>query len=340
MPVLCPIPWRARLALPGVVVALVACTGDLELPAGARIGCQEGAACPQGFVCNQAGRCERTDALDRTPPALAAPATVVPSAGRAGTRFIVSFEVSEALSRPPEVTLDLGARQPPFELSTAEGLRCEYAYEATGGEPEGRRDVSILLADASGNEVRDTSAVLELDFTRPEVRDLRVEGGRDLRREATGTVVFELSEPAGEVPRVRLLSEDGEAPFDCTEVSQAPPTWRCSYTVREADREGEPGVAVTVADGVGNLTEVEHAALLHLDFTNPTFVGEPELINPDARAGMVLGVAFDVAEELAEVPAVSLRPRAGGDPVPLALGEQHAGSAGPPSRRIRAPSMA
>ena len=150
-----------------VLAFLPGCTTDLELSPRAQVGCSDASPCPPGFVCNQAGRCERTDALDRTPPALLTGPDLTPPRGRTGTTFSLSFEVSEPLSIAPEVTIDLGARQAPWEAAGQEGDGYTFTYEATGGEPEGERDVSIRLLDLAGNELVDASASLSFDFTPP-----------------------------------------------------------------------------------------------------------------------------------------------------------------------------
>ncbi len=278
------------------------CTADLGLPAGARVACAPDRPCPEGFVCNPAGRCEPTDALDRTPPGLAGPAVVTPESGTIGTRLEVAFEVTEPLAWPPEVTVDLGTRRGPLEVEAGEGDRWVASWTASGAEPEGRQEVSILLVDASGNEARDTSAALVFDFTSPQL--LAPVLDRDALSDGEGAVLdFLVSEPFPEErpPEVRLEHGRSWTPMAGGEGGG----YRYAFQALEAeDVQGEARVLVTLEDGAGNRAEDLEAGLLDLDFTPPRVLAQ-SVGPPAVREGAAWTVSLRVDRPLAAPPALT-----------------------------------
>jgi len=302
--------------LAGGLVALAlagGCTSDTTLSSSVRVTCGEETPCPPGFVCNPAGRCERADALDREPPGIEGPVDVTPVAGGVGTRFSVTFLVGERLIRPPEVLVDLGARHAPLEAVALDGRRHTYAYVATGGEPEGRRELGILLVDESGNEHRDTSASLSMDFTPP-----RLVGEAVLDRQAVGDgaacrLTFHVSEPLPEAlpPEVRFTDGRMWALLDRPDGG-----YRYEYVASEAeDPAGAVRVELHLEDAAGNGTPAVDAGTVTFDYTAPRVVRQA--VDPPAvRQGAALDVFIEVDEALGAVPSL----RSSGEP-PLELGQ-------------------
>ena len=221
-------------------------------------------------MCNQAGRCERTDALDRLPPELADGVSVVPAVGTVGTRFSVSFEVGEPLSRAPEVTLDLGTRRAVLEGGAVDGQLYEYTYEATGGEPEGAHALVVLLADAAGNEQREESESFVFDFTPPRVAGQPALSPALLAHGAAAQLDLAISEPLPEdrPPQVRF---DSGRPWTLVGLREDG-TYRYRYTAaREQDAEGASLIEVSLQDRAGNLAPWSGLGDLSVrfDFTAP-----------------------------------------------------------------------
>jgi len=292
---------RLPTTLALVPLLAAACTADLTLSPGTRITCTEGDGCPEGFVCNPAGRCEATAALDRAAPALVEPPTVTPAAGREETVFEVAFEVSETLLRPPEVTVDLGVRQAALEPGEAEPPRYLFQYAATGGEPEGEHDLTIVLTDESGNEGRDTSASLVLDFTPPRVEDPGLER-TVLKDGATTRLGFSVSEPLPEdaPPVVRLLDGAAWTPEEAPEGEG----FSYGYEAHEGtDAERAWEVVVELADRAGN-TSSDVVGTVTFDFTDPS-LATAEVSPPIVRQGAVLRVHVQAAEDLGPLPQLS-----------------------------------
>jgi len=278
-----------------------ACTADLALSPGTRIECAGEAGCPSGFVCNPAGRCEATGALDREAPGLAEPPGVTPEAGREGTVFEVVFDVSETLLRPPEVTLDLGGRQAALELGEASPPSYVYRYAATGGEPEGDHELRIVLTDESGNEGRDASGSLVLDYTPPRVEDARLERAF-VRDGATTRLDFSVSEPLAEEqsPVVRL----GDGTVWVAEASREGGGFGYAHEVdAERDVEGTRDVLVELVDRAGN-SAVEGIGTVTFDYTDPT-LASVEVSPPVVRQGAVLRVRVRASEDLAGPPELA-----------------------------------
>ena len=150
---------------PAVVVLLLAagCFSD-ALPPKVLIRCQAPTDCPEGYVCRPAlGQCVDGTNLDQTPPALAAPAEVLPAVAGAGASLTVSFRVGEPLARDPVVRVEHDA--------LARGQGCD-------GEPHALLEASLergLLHHGSLVEARD-----------PQERDARGDRRGPCRRHGAG----------------------------------------------------------------------------------------------------------------------------------------------------------
>jgi len=307
-----------------MLAALPACQSDLTLPQTVRVSCAEGRRCPAGFSCSpRVGRCLPVDAPDKEPPAVvSASVRVDPAVVGLDADGTVTFQVSEPLAFVPEVTLHSPVPRD-LPLLVEEGAVYTFGLRATGAEPEDEAvPLTATLVDRSGNLAADQAlGAVPFDFTRPAVRGLRADGADHLGPGATGHVLFELSEAPATLPEA-VLTETGAA-LTCTQEGEDPPAYRCSYAVGEGETDGSYGVTVTARDPAGNLESADFAGVFVLDSTPPAFVFGPEPVNPRARAGMVVGVSFEVDEELGRPATVELRPLPAGEAVVLDAGEQH-----------------
>ena len=297
---------------------------DLSLPADARLACGAGVACPDGFACSErTGRCLAVEAADAFPPAVVETTVrLAPVVAGANAEVAVSFETTEPLERPPEVSVDLPWR-PRLALVAREGRRFELAYVPDGREPQGQPVALVAtLVDTAGNVARDIPlGTVEFDFEAPSVSEILVEGGSHLRRGGRGLVVFTVDEALPAAPLV-VLGSSG-APLSLHPGSE-PPAYRYGYRVRPEDVEGAFGVEVTVVDAAGNRAARSAADAFLLDFSPPVVVGEPDLINKEARPGTTILVALTTSEEVTARPRVTLRGE-GGAPGPSFEASQGAG---------------
>jgi len=232
----------------------------------------------------------------------------------------VRFAVTEPLDLPPVVTLHSEER-PSLPLAEAGEDEYAYTYSPTGAEPQESVALTATLVDGSGNLAEDAAVGhVTFDFQPPPVTGIRAEdGSRFLRGGATGFVRLTVSETLSEAPRV-VLDEEG---VDLeVQADSAPPVYRYAYTVGPGDEPGPHGVTAFATDEAGNRARVSAADVLVFDFAPPAFREPPALVNPVARPGVVLGVEFELDEALGRLPDVELVPRGGGDPIPLAGGQQ------------------
>jgi len=302
--------WALRLlAVPLALAMAAGCQSDLELPTTARVSCGAAGSCPPGFVCNPGGRCERADALDRDPPALVDGVHVSPPAGKVGTRFEVAFDVTEPLGRRPEVTVDLEGRIAPLRLESEEGLSWLYSWEATGREPEGIRELALLLTDTNGNETRDTSASLVFDFTVPR---LVGEPELDSAWVSDGDVAilrFVVSEPLPAPPEV---SHEGGGAWQQQEPEEGVQVYH--WLTQQGRDEGAARVLVDLRDAAGNEDRLT-AGTLTFDH-EPPGVARHAVDPPFVREGAALEVRVEPTEPLLEPPELRAR-----EPCSLELGQ-------------------
>ena len=288
-----------------------ACAPDKTLPDDVRVACDPGSSCPEGFVCNKAGRCEATGALDRDAPTVVGGVSVGPLVGGLESNLAVSFAVSEAMAREPVVTVDLGTRQAALQLRSVEGHRYEYGYETTGGEPEGQRQLTILLVDRSGNEGHDRSASLGFDFSPPRVLTHRLDTGW-LKHETVARLVFEASEELGRDPE--LSFEDGRLwSLEAREGEVFTYLYEADAT---QDVPGLARVLVVVEDDAQNRSQPIELGQVHFDF-EPPGLNSAQILPAHVRLGGSWLLELVADESLAEPP----RAFSHEGPGPLELGE-------------------
>jgi hypothetical protein len=162
------------LVSPVALAAVAACSPRLDLPAHARVQCDDQTGCPSGFTCNaELGVCISNDDPDRQAPSLVGRPLITPDIGKAGSVFGVTFEVDEALGKEPVVGLALpNAATALLERSDsgASSNVYTYRYEALGTEGVTEAALSIALVDDSGNAVSVDGGMLRFDFVSPEVQ--------------------------------------------------------------------------------------------------------------------------------------------------------------------------
>ncbi len=84
--------------------------------------------------------------------------------------------------------------------------------------------------------------------------------------------------------------------------------YRYTYAVREDDAERGHTLAVQLVDRAGNRADEGTGEVLFFDFGEPRVDGTPEVLNPYARLGAVVAVAFAVDDVLRTDPEVVLEP--------------------------------
>lgn len=136
-----------------LILGLLGCNAQLQIPDQVAITCSRSADCPSGLSCNtELGRCIPGRAEDTRAPT-AQNALVVPGSVQSGTPFRLSFDVDEALLDPPAISL--GVSEPgTFQLdpSASSDTHFEFDYAPTGVEaPEGVAQITARLVDRAGN---------------------------------------------------------------------------------------------------------------------------------------------------------------------------------------------
>ncbi len=306
---------------PLVVLGCVACTTSLSLPDEVQVSCAEGQACPEGFVCSElVDRCVEVGTADSEPPGIVEGSVrVEPGVASLDTEVVVSFEVTEPLEFPPEVALAVAGR-PKLLLLGRRGERYAFSYTPHGSEPQTTAALTATMVDTSGNLAGDVAVGNVLfDFRPPSVTGVRALGSTRLARGSRGSVEVTVDEQGADPPRVTLAETGRELDPD---PGSEPPVYRFSFSVGEGDAEGEHGVTVLATDRAGNTTEETEPGLFEFDFTPPRTVGRPELLNLRARPGTVVGVSFEVSEELLEEPVLQLTSRDGASTLELVRGPQ------------------
>ena len=275
---------------------LSGCSVDTSLPSDARIDCSGGQRCPEGIVCRKSGRCQPSSSLDVEAPTVVDGVHVHPDRGTLNTRFEVAFSASEPLGEPPTVLLELGGRQAQLELVSQQEQSYRYSYLTTGSEPEGRRALSVVLVDGVGNEGRNESAALLLDFGAPRVLTASVQPLLERHGEPV-ELSFEVSEPLAVEPRVHMA--EGAA---WTLVEQDEQSYRFRYEVdRDRDPDGDHTVLGVFEDVAGNSSEPLELAQVRFDSTAPSV--DSELILPErVRAETSWVLELGVSEPLLEPP--------------------------------------
>ncbi len=311
---------RAHLAVVAVVVAVagVACI-DPTIPDGALISCAKDADCPDGFVCQEArSLCVLQKNLDEKPPVLTGTPTLDPVVGNAGTVFTLTFDVSEALSADPDVSVDIGAASSaPFtldaEASDAAALHYVLTYTASGAEaPDRPSPVTIKLVDKADNPSADLSGgVITFDFAPPALTSPSLSatliGPGDVLT-ATFTPTEDLA--AGGAA-VALVPVDGGDVIDMVDAGDG------SFVYDDAgdEADGDYSVEATLTNLSGNTAGGLLVGRVTVDNTPPAVqagatirtVPDVELRGDDvldARADTVLEVVFVASEPLAGSPRV------------------------------------
>ena len=298
------------------------CGADLDLQQGVQLECDEGTYCPEGYTCNDLiHRCVKIGEGDIEPPGIAAGSVrIEPTIVALDTEIVVTFEADETLAYNPSVSLAIATADepPPFVKAGREGHTYTFTYTPSGSEPQDVVTVAADLVDDAGNQASGLSlGTVRFDFRPPQVTGIKAVGNTWLRRGAEGTVEFTVNEALGEVPRVHITESEAElVPASGAE----PPVYRFTYTVKDEDEAGAVGVSVEVDAEAGNVGQAAAVEVFTLDFQGPVVVGEPDLITPIARPGAVVGVDFELDEELSEAPSVVLLPEGEDAGAEIALG--------------------
>ncbi len=288
---------------PIVLVAFLgACQLSLDVPADAQIQCGPNGECPGELVCAKTvDRCVDPKQATSEGPGLEGEAQLSPLEGTLGTSFELRFSVNRALATDPKITLDTGARTPPWILVEEETDRSArayvFAYEVDGTEASGPREVLATLVDTYGR----TSVVsLEspiIDFAPP-----RLETPLEvvyLKLGAGDSITPTFDEPVRAPIEVVMRGGAADIAWAVDEAGTA------SYVA--TDTAGVYDLEVTALDAAGN-TGTATLGTVVLDYTPPGItVVAPESVRPGDR----LEVVVNAGEDFGGTPAAALVPDAG-----------------------------
>ncbi|MCC7071643.1 MAG: hypothetical protein IT383_09985 [Deltaproteobacteria bacterium] len=314
-----------RAASAAVVSTLAAGCYDITIPDGARVQCSVETECPPAYKCREEIKlCVPEDSADQEVPT-ALDVVVSPPAVGVGVELTVSFDTSEALLLPPEVTLVLdgdatrtlvvAARD---DDAGAAGTGFVARTVAVGDESEGPHALRALLVDLAGNVATNLDLqAATFDFTPPGIAELTVSPAVGSEGTVVSAVIRTSEALDDDITSVTVI--DGRS--FTLEPAGADPLTR-SFTLAAAagqDAEGAALLAVTLSDLAGNKTVRTVDDALAFDFTAPAVEGGVVVPRPIVRAGQVALLAFRTTEPVAAV-EVELVPSVGDGPaLPMTL---------------------
>ncbi|MBI5525987.1 MAG: hypothetical protein HY897_06595 [Deltaproteobacteria bacterium] len=299
-----------------------ACSSDLSVPGAAQLACKSEADCPSGWACNaNIGKCVKTENIDSVAPTLVGEAAVEPPAIKKGATATVSFEASEELAKPPEVSVKVAAepRLLTKDDERSSGEKYVFKYKAAGSEPEVSSPVTITLTDKAGNRSGDLSGkAILFDFTPPTMISAGVSGPTAadpdsdqvfVKEKDKVTVRFTVSEKLGPDPAVSLEIDSQLSAF-VKDPSSGGLDYVYTYTVgtRDVEKEGLKTVTVLLTDAAGNAPPEPESLRTRVvfDFTPPGLAGAPTLTPPVVKKGDFVTLSFDADEPLGSDPVVSI----------------------------------
>lgn len=210
--------------------------------------------CPTGLRCSfVVGRCVAND--DRDAPVVSG-LRVQPAAGAAGTRFVVSFEVSRPLAWPPRVR-GIFSSESEVAFTPVDGGTTAFEYVAAAGGPAGLAFVTVdQLVDEAGNTTSSREqASFFIDAAPPVASEatLRLTAADGLPTRlgpnGRGELAFSFDEPVG--PDVALTAEPDVVDF--TRLPRdAGVAFALSARPSDGGFTGEVRVTVRASDLVGN----------------------------------------------------------------------------------------
>ncbi|MBI5527520.1 MAG: hypothetical protein HY897_14390, partial [Deltaproteobacteria bacterium] len=279
---------------------------DFPVPTEAQIGCKAAADCPSGWACNEKiGRCVKTEAMDTTAPGLAGEVAVSPAVLKKGATATVSFEATEELLSPPEVSINIGGNARLLSMDEkAAGTKYAFTYKAGGDEPQGvDSPITIKLTDKSGNVAGNISGKsLAFDFIAPSIDKVSVEGS-PAKKGGKVLVRFSAGEKLEQDPVLTL--DDGTALEK--DASSKNLDYVYSYTASGGESEDSEGIGVSVniRDEAGNAVAVTLEQNIVFDFTAPALSGAPVVTPLAAKNGEPVAVTVKTTEPV-KVPVVTL----------------------------------
>ncbi len=295
------------------IVVLLACTAaciaDVDVRDNARIDCSTDGQCPEPLVCASSGICITPAAAAEDPPAIVS-VDWSREAGTVNSSFVVTFNVSKALRRLPDVRLRTAGREVSFTFDEAssdtENLIYVFSYTSDGSEGTGVNPVSVDLEDVAGNRAPGLSlGNIELDFAAPRlvvstVSSLFARVGLDIVAELT------FDESLNGNPVLRAEALDGSGGFNFS-VEAGATAWQFLYTPTGTQAETSYRLMWSATDPAGNsATDIELPQKLTLDFTTPII--NSALVNPElARPTQVVRVVVEVSEPPTGEPRLLLR---------------------------------
>lgn len=226
--------------------------------------------------------------VDTQPPVIGALTTSHRHA-RAGDRLVVTFDVDEALSSDPVVSL--GEQR--ATLVGSEAASFEFAFDVEEETfPEGAGTVVVVATDRAGN-VASALATVELDYTAP---SLSSGGARPVLAASGAELIVSVtaSEPLAAPP---TLTVEGPAALTFTALEDSAYSWRREVT--PADADGTYLATVTLTDLAGNTSTVSLPAF-DIDVSPPVISGLDVNRAAFSRAeeARSLTVTFDASEPL------------------------------------------
>ncbi len=254
---------KKHLALMCLVFAF-GCDTELTVADGISLSCEDDSDCIDDFEClTSINRCVRQGGSADVPTLDAASLVVAPSVVSRGGTVTVSFSVSTALARAPDLAfIDSVGGVFPLQLVTQDAGAYSYTYNVGDLEREGSAGLRIeLLSSANVPASTEQPRAIEYDFTPPQLVDdtNRMEiipPAGTLRDDVSHATVggrvdafFAMNEPLRS--EITVATND-EPPLEFTCDSPLGTFYGCELDLSEAIRDGTRNVTAAVTDIAGN----------------------------------------------------------------------------------------
>lgn len=259
---------------------------NATVPPDAPIVCASNAECPDGFTCiGLLQRCVPVNRIDGEAPGLLE-FNIEPARVRVGDTFRVSFSASEPLGRVPEVGVDVGSEtRALLELTGSGGQRFEFAYEVTGAETQGTRNISANIVGEDGLEANGIFVgIVTFDFTPPVLQSVSVSPA-STRADVPLVAVLTFDEPIAATTALLLTLKSDDRiglPLVLDPHDEASGASVFRFVPTGAEPQGAYSLQI-VADDIAGNRRTSAGPEVTLDFEAPrVVVDEPGRPEPSA----------------------------------------------------------